>query len=77
MIQRRRRTRFPAESFERFWTAYEIVREELQGHHSAEFRVNSLVHDTHTAAAQFFKDAIMTARHSTDHQGAILPQPLT
>ena len=59
MIQGRRGTSFPAETFERLRVSGNIFRQELQGDEATKLRVLGLVDDTHPTTAQLLDDAVV------------------
>ena len=59
MIQGRGRLGFALKAAEGLRIFGYVVGQELQGHEPAELHILSLVNDTHAAAAEFFKDAIV------------------
>ena len=59
MIERGGRPGFPLKTFASLWILRQFFRKELQGHAAAEALVFRLVNHAHSAAAQFFDDAVM------------------
>ena len=59
MIERGSGFGFALEAFERLRVVREIVGEEFQGDEAIEARVFGFVDDAHSAAAEFFDDAVM------------------
>src|ERR1700719_2073518 len=69
MIQGRRGTSFPAETFERLRVSGNIFRQELQGDEATKLRVLGLVNHTHPTTAQLLDDAVVRdglSDHSVD-----------
>src|SRR5581483_532326 len=69
---------FAREPLERFGIPGQILRDELQGHMAAELEVLGLIHDTHTTASQFSKDAVMRyllADHERARGSAVMLGP--
>jgi hypothetical protein len=66
MVERRRGTRFPLESFNRIVGVRNLVRQKLEGHLAPKARILGLIDDAHAAAAQLFQDAIVRD-HFADH----------
>jgi len=62
VVQRGRSLGFPLETAESLCVVGEIVGKELQGDVSAELQVFSLIHNTHSAAADPAEDAVMGDR---------------
>ena len=59
MVQSRSRTCFAAETFQRLLIFRHIFREKFQRDEAAELGVLGFIHNTHTATADFFDNAIV------------------
>ena len=59
MIQRRCGASFAAETFQCLRIARDVFRQEFQRDKAAELGIFRFVNDAHTAASQFFQDAIV------------------
>src|ERR1700724_1624752 len=59
MIQGRRGTSLPAETFERMRVSGNIFRQELQGDEATKLRVPGLVNHAHAATAELFNNAVV------------------
>ncbi len=59
MVQCRRRARLAAKSLQSLRIARQLVRQKLQRDKSPELGVLGLINNTHSAAAEFFDDAVM------------------
>src|ERR1700675_737828 len=67
MVERRRSSRFTAESLQRLPVLRHILRQELQCNEAVKPSVLGLVHDSHASAAELLDDAVMRdnlANHS-------------
>jgi hypothetical protein len=67
MIERGGGLRFALEAFERGMVGGRVLREEFQHHRALEVGVFGLVNDAHSAAAEFFDNAVM--RNGPANQG--------
>jgi hypothetical protein len=75
MIQRGRRTRLSAKTFEHLWDLGEVVRKKFERDKPAEGGVLGFIDDPHAAAAQLFDDSVVRnglADHRTDDGDAVV-----
>ena len=77
MVERRCRFGFAPEALQRLPVVRHLVRQEFEGHETVQASVLSLVHYTHSAAAEFLQDAVVRDRLADKrielrHSGAIL-----
>src|SRR5215469_186371 len=78
MVQSGSSTGFTSESLEGLGVSRQLIRKKLEGNIAAKFCIFSFVNHTHTATAEFFKDAVVgnglpdeqvRARHVADILG--------
>src|ERR1039457_191669 len=72
MVQQRRGSCFPLESFQRFGVARKIFWDELQRDVPPQFQVLSLVYDAHATAPELAQDAVV-GYGLANHERATLP----
>ena len=70
MVQRGGGLRFALETGERLRIARDILRQKFQRDEAPQARIFGLVHDTHTAAAEFFDDAVVRYGLAKERSGS-------
>jgi hypothetical protein len=67
VIERRRGERFVLQSVALDLVGSDIIRQELQGNITSQFRVVRAVHDAHATGTKFRNDPVLAER-ATDHR---------